>query len=66
MPLGRSFPRLPLPRPQENKYGHLLYYLRYIVNPARLKEFEHYGKLWIPLVENSAAAITAISCRRKA
>lgn len=26
-------------------------YLRYIVNPARLKEFEHYGKLWIPLVE---------------
>jgi hypothetical protein len=26
-------------------------YLRYVLNPARLKEFEHYGKLWIPLVE---------------
>lgn len=26
-------------------------YLRYVLNTARLKEFEHYGKLWIPLVE---------------
>jgi hypothetical protein len=26
-------------------------YLRYVIDPARLKEFEHYGKLWIPLVE---------------
>ena len=26
-------------------------YLRYIIDPAKLKEFEHYGKLWIPLVE---------------
>ncbi|GAB7542650.1 hypothetical protein CS8_023160 [Cupriavidus sp. 8B] len=26
-------------------------YLRYIVDPNKLKEFEHYGKLWIPLVE---------------
>ena len=26
-------------------------YLRYIIDPARLKEFEHYGKLWTPLVE---------------
>lgn len=26
-------------------------YLRYVVDPAKLKEFEHYGKLWIPLVE---------------
>ncbi|MFZ6731387.1 NIPSNAP family protein [Undibacterium sp. Ji42W] len=25
-------------------------YLRYIIDPAKLKEFEHYGKLWIPLV----------------
>jgi hypothetical protein len=25
-------------------------YLRYIVDPSKLKEFEHYGKLWIPLV----------------
>jgi hypothetical protein len=26
-------------------------YLRYIIDPFKLKEFEHYGKLWIPLVE---------------
>lgn len=26
-------------------------YLRYIIAPYKLKEFEHYGKLWIPLVE---------------
>ena len=26
-------------------------YLRYIVDPFKLKEFEHYAKLWIPLVE---------------
>lgn len=26
-------------------------YLRYVVNPLKLKEFESYGKLWIPLVE---------------
>ncbi|RIX85070.1 NIPSNAP family protein [Acidovorax cavernicola] len=26
-------------------------YLRYIVDPFKLKEFEHYDKLWIPLVE---------------
>ena len=26
-------------------------YLRYIIDPAKLTEFEHYGKLWIPLVE---------------
>ncbi len=26
-------------------------YLRYVIDPAKLKEFEHYGKLWIPLVE---------------
>ena len=25
-------------------------YLRYIIDPFKLKEFEHYGKLWIPLV----------------
>ena len=25
-------------------------YLRYIIDPAKLKDFEHYGKLWIPLV----------------
>ncbi|MCC5900527.1 MAG: NIPSNAP family protein [Halomonas sp.] len=26
-------------------------YLRYIIDPYKLKEFECYGKLWIPLVE---------------
>lgn len=26
-------------------------YLRYVIDPRKLKEFEHYGKLWIPLVE---------------
>ncbi len=26
-------------------------YLRYLIDPYKLKEFEHYGKLWIPLVE---------------
>jgi len=25
-------------------------YLRYVLDPAKLKEFEHYGKLWISLV----------------
>ena len=26
-------------------------YLRYTINPAKVAEFEHYGRLWIPLVE---------------
>lgn len=26
-------------------------YLRYALDPYKLAEFEHYGKLWIPLVE---------------
>ena len=26
-------------------------YLRYVLNTSKLSEFEHYGKLWIPLVE---------------
>jgi uncharacterized protein (DUF1330 family) len=26
-------------------------YLRYIIDPYKLREFEHYAKLWIPLVE---------------
>ena len=25
--------------------------LRYIIDPYKLQEFEHYGKLWIPLVQ---------------
>lgn len=26
-------------------------YLRYVIDPYKIKEFEYYGKLWIPLVE---------------
>ncbi|MEM9161662.1 MAG: NIPSNAP family protein, partial [Cyanobacteria bacterium P01_F01_bin.4] len=26
-------------------------YLRYTIDPAKVAEFEHYGRLWIPLVE---------------
>jgi hypothetical protein len=26
-------------------------YLKYIIDPFKVEEFEHYGKLWIPLVE---------------
>jgi len=25
-------------------------YLRYVIDPAKLREFEHYGRLWMPLV----------------
>jgi uncharacterized protein (DUF1330 family) len=25
-------------------------YIKYIIDPHKLKEFEHYAKLWIPLV----------------
>ena len=26
-------------------------YLRYVIDPFKLKEFERYGKMWIPLVD---------------
>lgn len=26
-------------------------YLRYVIDPFKLKEFETYGRMWIPLVE---------------
>ena len=26
-------------------------YLRYVVDPLKLQDFEHYARLWIPLVE---------------
>ncbi len=26
-------------------------YLRYVIDPFKLAEFEHYAKLWIPLVD---------------
>jgi len=35
-------------------------YLRYVIDPFKIKEFEHYAKLWISLVENSEASITVI------
>lgn len=25
-------------------------YLKYVIDPKKIKEFEHYAKLWIPLV----------------
>lgn len=31
-------------------------YLRYRIDPYKLAEFEHYGKLWIPLVEKFGGA----------
>jgi NIPSNAP protein len=30
-------------------------YLRYVIDPLKLKEFEHYGRMWIPLVEKFGA-----------
>ncbi len=26
-------------------------YLEYVIDPYKLQEFEHYGRLWIPLVQ---------------
>ena len=26
-------------------------YLRYVIDASKVKEFEHYGRLWIPLVK---------------
>ena len=26
-------------------------FLKYVIDPSKLKEFEHYAKLWIPLVD---------------
>lgn len=31
-------------------------YRRYVLNTSKLKEFEHYAKLWIPLVEKFGGA----------
>jgi hypothetical protein len=25
-------------------------YLRYVIDPYKTKEFEHYGKMWLPLI----------------
>jgi len=26
-------------------------FLKYVIDPSKIKEFEHYAKLWIPLVD---------------
>lgn len=31
-------------------------YLRYVIDPDKSKEFEHYGKLWLPLVAKFGGA----------
>lgn len=41
-------------------------YLRYVVDPFKLQEFETYGKMWIPLVEKfGAESIMVTFCRTK-
>lgn len=37
--------------PQKASLLMVTIYLRYVLDATKLKEFEHYGKLWIPLVE---------------
>ena len=34
-----------------NRHVMITCYLRYIIDPLKLNEFEAYGKMWIPLVE---------------
>lgn len=29
-------------------------HLRYVLDPTKIKEFEHYGKTWIPLAPSFA------------
>ena len=41
-------------------------YLRYVVDPEKLDEFEIYAKKWIPLVNRFGEVIMAISCHMKA
>src|SRR5690348_10876720 len=49
---GERIDRIANARPTMERHPNMITcYLRYIVDPAKLKEFEHYGKLWIPLVE---------------
>ncbi len=36
------------PRPRRRRM--ITCYLRYVIDPDKAKEFEHYGKLWLPLV----------------
>ncbi|HLB48223.1 MAG TPA: hypothetical protein VJL59_14540 [Anaerolineales bacterium] len=31
-------------------------YLRYVIDPDKLEEFEHYGRMWMPLIEKFGGA----------
>jgi hypothetical protein len=39
-------------------------FIKYIIDPSKIADFEHYGKLWIDLV-NEMGNITAIYCLTK-
>ena len=39
------------PRPTKEFYQMITCHLRYVLDPTKLKEFEYYGKVWIPLVK---------------
>ncbi len=41
-------------------------FLRYEIDSAKIKEFEHYGKLWIHLIHRLEESITATYCLPKA
>jgi hypothetical protein len=34
-----------------DRHAMVTVFLRYVLDPYKLAEFEHYGRLWIPLVE---------------
>jgi hypothetical protein len=40
-----------LTNPEQDEHTMITCYLRYVIEPSRLREFEAYGKMWIPLVE---------------
>jgi hypothetical protein len=37
-------------------------FIKYIIDPSKIADFEHYGKLWIDLVNEMVGYITAIYC----
>ncbi len=44
----------------------IICYLRYVIDPYKLAQFEHYAKLWIPLVNRMGGTHHGYSCRMKA
>ena len=40
-------------------------YLNYTIDPKKINEFEHYAKLWIPLVNKLEEPIMVISFHQK-